>query len=103
MIAHKLHLEKYLNWSDWDNESRRIAASAIAEISNFDFCVNFTTILKSLFLKGPTRKIKGRSLDLYNVVGQVLVSRDDLLFARSGEEKSFLHVASNMHQKLLVL
>ena len=50
VIAHKLHLEKYLNWSDSDNESRRRAASALAGISNFEFCVVFTTIVKSLFI-----------------------------------------------------
>ena len=41
--------EKYLNWPDWDNESRRRAASALARISNFEFCVVFTTIVKSPF------------------------------------------------------
>ena len=72
VIAHKLHVKKYLNWSDWDNESRRRAASALAGIS----------IVKSLlYLRGPPKKIQGRSLDLYNVVGQVMVARDDLLFA----------------------
>ena len=46
--------EKYLNWLDWDNESRRRAASALARISNFEFCVVFTTIVKSLFyLQSP--------------------------------------------------
>ena len=80
VIAHKLHVKKYLNWSDWDNESRRRAASALAGIS----------IVKSLlYLRGPPKKIQGRSLDLYNVVGQVMVARDDLLFARSEEGKKF--------------
>ena len=46
--------EKYLNWPDWDNESRRRAASALARISNFEFCVVFTTIVKSPFyLQSP--------------------------------------------------
>ena len=62
VIAHKLHLEKYLSWSDWDNESRRRAASTLAGISNFQFCVVFTTVVKLLFyLQGPTKKIQGRS------------------------------------------
>ena len=88
VIAYKLHLEKYLNWSDSDNESRRRAASALAGISNFEFCVAFGTIVKSLFyLRDPTKKIQGRSLDLYNVVEQVMVARDNLVFARSDEEK----------------
>ena len=90
MIAHKLHLEKYLNWSNWDNESRRRAASALPGISNFEFCVVFTTIVKSLFyLRGPTKKIQGSSSDLYNVVGQVMVTRDDLVFLRSDREFFF--------------
>ena len=88
VIAHKLHLEKYLNWSDSDNESTRRAASALAGISNFEFCVAFSTIVKSLFyLRDPTKKIQGRSLDLYNVVEQVMVARDNLVFAGSDEEK----------------
>ena len=105
VIAHKLHLEKYLNWSNWDNESRRRAASALPGISNFEFCVVFTTIVKLLFyLRGPTKKIQGSSLDLYNVVGQVMVTLDDLVFARSDREIFFFsHVFSNMHQKFLVL
>ena len=49
VITHKLHLERYLNWSDWDNESWRRVASALAGISSFEFCVVFTTIVKSLF------------------------------------------------------
>ena len=90
VIAHKLHPEKYLNWSDWDNESRRRGASALAGISNFEFCVVFTTIVKSLFyLRDPTKKIQGRSLDLNNVVGQVMVISGDLVFARSDEGKMF--------------
>ena len=79
-----------MNWSDWDNESRRRATSALAGISNFEFCVVFTTIVKSLFyLRGPSKKIQGRSLNLYNVVGQLIVTCDDLDFARSDEGKKF--------------
>ena len=90
VIAHKLHLEKYLNWSDWDNEFKRRAASALVGISNFEFCVVFTTIIKSLFyLWGPTKKIQGRSLDLCKVVGQVMVICNDLVFAQSDEGKKF--------------
>ena len=82
VIARKLHLDKYLNCSEWDNESRRIAASALAGILNCKFCVAFTTIIKSLFyLQGPTKKIQGRSLDLYNVVGLVMVAPNNLVFA----------------------
>ena len=87
VIAHKLHLEKYLNWSHWNNESWRRVASARAGISSFEFCVVFTTIVKShFFLRGPTKKIQGRSLDLY-VFGRVMVARDDLVFARNDEGK----------------
>ena len=38
-------------------------------------------------MRGPTKKIQGRSLDLYNVVEQVMVARNNLVFARSDEEK----------------
>ena len=34
---------------EWDNESRRRAANFLARISNFEFCVVFTTIVKSPF------------------------------------------------------
>ena len=90
MIACKLHLDKYLNCSEWDNESRRIATSALAGISNSKFCVVFTTIIKSLFyLQGPTKKIQGRNLDLYNVVGLVMVAPNNLVFAWIDEENKF--------------
>ena len=39
-------------------------------------------------MRRPTKKIQGRSLDLYNVVVQVMVARDDLVFARSDEGKT---------------
>ena len=46
--------EKYLNWPDWVNESRRRAASALARILNFEFCVVFTTIVKlPFYLQSP--------------------------------------------------
>ena len=41
--------EKYLNWPDWDNKLRTRAANALAKISNFEFCVVFTNIVKSPF------------------------------------------------------
>ena len=46
--------EKYLNWPDWDDESRKRAASALTRISNFELCVVFTAIVKSPFyLESP--------------------------------------------------
>ena len=58
-----------------------------SRISNF---LLFLLPLKSLFyLSGPSKKIQGRSLDLYNVVWQVMVACDDLIFARSDEQKNF--------------
>ena len=84
VIAHKLHLEKYSTWSNWDSETRRRASSALAGMSNFELCVVWTTIVRSLFyLRGPTKKIQGRSLDLYDVVGQVKIAREDLALIRS--------------------
>ena len=113
VIAHKLHLEKYLNWSDWDNESRRrVTSSILAGISNFEFCVIFTTIVKSLFyLRGPTKKIQGRSLDLWIMDlwfrFRFMVAYDDQKLKNYlhgvMREKSFLHIVSNMHQTFLVL
>ena len=41
-------------------------------------------------MRGPAKKIQGRSLDLRNVVGQVVVARDDLVFAPSDEGKKLL-------------
>ena len=39
VIANKLHLDRYPEWNDWDNESRRRASSALAGIANFEFCI----------------------------------------------------------------
>lgn len=90
VIAHKLHLEKYPTWRKWDTESRRRASGLLSGISNFEFCVVWTTMVKSLFyLRGPTKKIQGRSLDLYDVVGQVKIAREDLAFVRSDGAKIF--------------
>ena len=33
VIGHKLHLEKYLEWKEWDIESRRRAASLLGIFS----------------------------------------------------------------------
>ena len=43
-IVHKSYLERYSTLSDWDNESKMRASSALAGISNFEFSVIFTTV-----------------------------------------------------------
>ena len=80
---------EHCNAEGTHGEYSRNIACRLEGISNFEFCVIFTTIVKSLsYLRGPTKKIQGRGLDLY-VVGQVMVARDDLVFARSDEGKMF--------------
>ena len=49
MIVHKLRLGRYFTWSDRENESRRRVSSALLRISNFQFCIIFTAIIKSPF------------------------------------------------------
>ena len=90
VISHKLHLEKYPNWRQWDTESRRTASALLAGIATFEFCIVWTTVVRSLFyLRGPTKKIQGRSLDLLDVVGQVEVAREDLAFIRNDGAKEY--------------
>ena len=45
-------------------------------------------------MKGPTKNIQGRSLDLYDVVGVVRSARADLMFERNGEDYVFTHCFS---------
>ena len=90
VISHKLHLEKYSNWRQWDNESRRTASALLAGIATFEFCIVWTTVVRSLFyLRVPTKKIQRRSLDLLDFVGQVEVARADLAFIRNDGAKEY--------------
>ena len=81
VISHKLHLQKYANWRQWDTESGRTASALLVGIATFEFCIVWTTIVRLLFyLGGPTKNIQGQSLDLLDVVGQVEVARENLAF-----------------------
>ena len=79
MIAHKFHLEKYPAWENWDQESRARASGLLGALSTLQFCVVWTTVGKALtYLRGPSKKIQGESLDLYDAVGQIKVVQGDL-------------------------
>ena len=74
VIAHKLHMEKYPAWENWDQESRSRASGLLGAMSTFQFCVVWTTVVKALtYLRGHSKKIQGESLDLYDIVGQIKV------------------------------
>ena len=90
IISHKLYLEKNPNWHQWDTESRRTASTLLAGIATFDFCIIRTAVVKSLFnLGGPTKKIQGRSLNLFDVVRQVETAREDLAFIRNDGTRKY--------------
>ena len=62
----------------------------LAGIETFEFCTVWTTDVRSFFyLRGSTKKIQGRSLDLLDVVGQVEVAREDLAFIRNDGAKEY--------------
>ena len=81
VISHKLHLQKYANWCQWDTKSRRMASALLVGIATFAFCIVWTTVVRLLFyLGGPTKNIQGQNLDLLDVVGKVEVARENLAF-----------------------
>ena len=85
-----MHLGKYPTWKEWDPDSRARANHLLSSMGSFDFVIVLTLIVKILdFLKGPTKKIQGRSLDLYDVVGVVRSARADLMFERNDENYVF--------------
>ena len=69
VISNKPHLEKYPNWRQWDTESRRAGSALLAGITkHLSFLIDWTTVVRSLFyLRGSTKKIQGRSLDLLDL------------------------------------
>ena len=90
VIANRLHLNKYPTWEQWDPDSRARANSLLSVMGSFEFVVVLTIIVKVLdSLKGPTKKIQGRALDLYDVVGQVQLARTDLMFERDNDDLAF--------------
>ena len=63
----------------------------LSGLTNFQLCTVWTTIVRALsYLRGPTEKIQGRSLDLYDVVSQVQLARGDLEYARKNCENGIL-------------
>ena len=70
---------------------------------HLSFLIDWTTVVKSLFyLRGSTKKIQGRSLDLLDVVGQIEIAWEDLVFSFSFETtapKSIFHVPLSTHWK----
>ena len=99
VIALGLHLGKYPTWKQWDPDSRARANHLLSSMGSFDFVIVLTLIVKILdFLKGSTKKIQGRSLDLYDVVGVVRSARADLMFERNDENYVFLRAASHTQQ-----
>ena len=88
--SHKLHLEKYPNWCQWDTESRRTASALLAGIATSEFSIVWRTDVRTLlYLRGPTKKIQGRKLNLLAVVGQVEVTREDFTFIRNDGAKEY--------------
>ena len=70
---------------------------------HLSFLIDWTTVVRSLFyLRGPTKKVQARSLDLLDVVRQVEIACEDLVFSFSFETtapKSIFHVALSTHWK----
>ena len=90
VIAHTLHLAKYPNWGTWDSESRSRASSLLSGLANFQFFIVWITIVRTLsYLRGPTEKIQGRSLDLYDVESHVQVAHDDVEYVRKNCKNGF--------------
>ena len=88
IISHELHLEKYPNWRQWGTDSRRLASALLAGIAAFEFCIVWTTVVRSLFYsRGPTKV--SWSLNLLDVVGQVEVARKDLTFIWNDGAKEY--------------
>ena len=89
VMALKLHLEKYPEWSKFDQESRSRANRVLGSLRNFRFLIVWTIMVKALsYIKGPIKKIQGRILDLYEVVDVTRNTQTDLRFLRS-EESDF--------------
>ena len=52
-------------------------------MSGFEFIIILTLIVKeNAFIEGPTKSIQGIVLDLYDVVGRIRNSKENLTFVR---------------------
>ena len=89
VIAHKLHLEKYPAWKDWDGETRKRASSLLQGMASFNFLIVMVTTVKSWFLRGPTKKLQGCALDLYDVVDQIREVQCELRSLRENAIEDF--------------
>ena len=88
-MALKLHLEKYPEWPKFDQESRSRANRVLGSLRNFRFLIVGTIMVKApSYIKGPIKKIQGRSRDLYEVVDATRNTQTDLRLLRS-EESDF--------------
>ena len=86
VMALKLHLEKYPEWSKFDQESRSRANRVLSSLRNFRFLIVWTIMVKALsYTKGPIKKMQGRSLDIYEVVDVIRNTQTDLRILRPGE------------------
>ena len=89
VMALKLPLEKYPEWSKFDQESRSRANRVLGSLRNFRFLIVWTIMVKALsYIKGPIKKIQGRSLDLYEFLDVMRNIQTDLRLLRS-EESDF--------------
>ena len=69
-MALKLHLEKYPEWQNFDQESRSRANRVLGSLCNFRFLIMWTIMVKALslaYIKRPIKKFPGRNLNLYEV------------------------------------
>ena len=90
VTSHKLHLERYPNWRQWDTESRRTASALLAVIGRFEFWIVSATMVRLLLcLRCPAKNIQERSLDLLDVVRQVEFFLEDLAFIRNDSAKEY--------------
>ena len=76
VIALGFHIDEYPDWTLWDQESRTCASTLIVSMGNFQFIITFAIMVNILdIIKGPTIKIQGSCLDLYDVVKQVAAAK----------------------------
>ena len=72
VIALGFHIDEYPDWTQWDQECCTRVSTLIASMGNFQLILTLTIMVNILdIIKGPTIKIQGRFLDLYDVVKQV--------------------------------
>ena len=85
-MALKLHLQKYPEWSKFDQESRSRADRVLGSLRNFRFLILWTIMAKALsYIKGPIKKIQGRGLDIYQVANVIRNTQTDPRLLRSAE------------------